>query len=116
MILVYPVISFNDSIGHKGSYQNLLGKNATPEKIREYSNETQVTPQTPPTFLVHAKDDGVKVENSLVFAEALKKNGVPVDMYLYESGGHGYGMYNKSSPVLWMDLVQQWMRTMKFIP
>jgi acetyl esterase/lipase len=116
MILVYPVISFNDSIGHKGSYENLLGKNATPEKIREYSNETQVTPQTPPTFLVHAKDDGVKVENSLVFAEALKKNGVPVDMYLYESGGHGYGMYNKSSPVLWMDLVQQWMRTMKFIP
>jgi acetyl esterase/lipase len=116
MILVYPVISFNDTIGHKGSYQNLLGKNATPEKIREYSNETQVTPQTPPTFLVHAKDDGVKVENSLVFAEALKKNGVPVDMYLYESGGHGYGMYNKSSPVLWMDLVQQWMRTMKFIP
>ena len=115
MILVYPVISFNDSIGHKGSYENLLGKNATPEKIREYSNETQVTPQTPPTFLVHAKDDGVKVENSLVFAEALKKNNVPVDIYLYESGGHGYGMYNKSSPVLWMDLVQQWMRTMKFI-
>jgi acetyl esterase/lipase len=116
MILVYPVISFNDTIGHKGSYQNLLGKNATPEKIREYSNETQVTPQTPPTFLVHAKDDEVKVENSLVFAEALKKNNVPVDMYLYESGGHGYGMYNKSSPVRWMDLVQQWMRTMKFIP
>jgi acetyl esterase/lipase len=75
-----------------------------------------VTPQTPPTFLVHAKDDEVKVENSLVFAEALKKNNVPVDMYLYESGGHGYGMYNKSSPVRWMDLVQQWMRTMKFIP
>jgi acetyl esterase/lipase len=115
MILVYPVISFSDSIGHKGSYENLLGKNATPEKIREYSNETQVTPQTPPTFLVHAKDDGVKVENSLVFAEALKKNNVPVEMYLYESGGHGYGMINKSSPVRWMDLVQQWMRTMKFI-
>jgi acetyl esterase/lipase len=115
MILVYPVISFSDSIGHTGSRDNLIGKNPSPEKIREYSNETQVTPQTPPTFLVHAKDDGVKVENSLVFAEALKKNNVPVDMYLYESGGHGYGMYNKSSPVLWMDLVQQWMRTMKFI-
>lgn len=115
MILVYPVISFSDSIGHSGSYQQLLGKNATPEKIKEYSNELQVTPQTPPTFLVHAKDDGVKVENSLVFEAALKKNGVPVKMHLYEKGGHGYGMYNKTSTVLWMDLVQQWMRQMKWI-
>lgn len=116
MILVYPVISFSDSIGHIGSRDNLLGKNPTPEKIKEYSNETQVTPQTPPTFLVHAKDDPVKVENSLAFSQSLKKNGVPVEMYLYEKGGHGYGMYNKTSPVRWMDLVQQWMRTMHFIP
>jgi acetyl esterase/lipase len=115
MILVYPVISFSDSIGHVGSRDNLLGKTPSPEKIKEYSNETQVTPQTPPTFLVHAKDDPVKVQNSLVFAEALKKNNVPVEMYLYESGGHGYGMYNKTSPVRWMDLVQQWLRTMQFI-
>jgi acetyl esterase/lipase len=115
MILVYPVISFSDSIGHNGSRDNLLGKSPSPEKIKEYSNETQVTPQTPPTFLVHAKDDPVKVQNSLVFAEALKKNHVPVELYLYESGGHGYGMYNKTSPVRWMDLVQQWLRTMQFI-
>lgn len=115
MILVYPVISFADSIGHIGSRNQLLGKTPAPEKIREYSNEMQVTPQTPPAFLVHAKDDPVKVQNSIVFADALKKNNVPVEMYLYESGGHGYGMYNKTSPVRWMDLVQQWMRRMKFI-
>lgn len=115
MILVYPVISFYDSIEHMGSRTNLLGQNTIPEKIREYSNEQQVTPQTPPAFLVHAKDDPVKVENSLVFADALKKNNVPVELYLYEKGGHGYGMYNKTSPVRWMDLVQQWMRKMAFI-
>jgi acetyl esterase/lipase len=115
MILVYPVISFMDGIGHSGSREQLIGKTPTAEKIKEYSNEQQVTPQTPPTFLVHAKDDPVKVENSLVFAEALKKNKVPVELYLYETGGHGYGMYNKKSTVQWMDLVQQWMRKMKFI-
>ena len=115
MILVYPVISFSDSVGHSGSREQLLGKNPSQEKRDAYSNEKQVTPQTPPTFLVHAKDDGVKVENSLLFANALKKNKVPVELYLYESGGHGYGMYNKSSPVRWMDLVQQWLHTLKFI-
>src|SRR5206468_6802609 len=109
MILVYPVISFTDSIGHIGSRDQLLGKNPTPEKIREYSNELQVTPQTPPTFLVHAKsDDVVNVKNSIQFADALKKNGVPVEVYLYEQGGHGFGMNNKTSSVRWMDLVQQW--------
>ncbi len=115
MILVYPVISFSDSMGHAGSRDNLIGKNPTAEKIREYSSELQVTVQTPPAFLVHAKDDPVKAANSIAFANALQKANVPVELYLYERGGHGYGMYNKSSNVRWMDLVQQWMRTMKFI-
>lgn len=110
LILVYPVISFDDSIGHTGSRENLLGKNASPEKINQYSNQTQVTPQTPPTFLVHAKDDPVKVQNSLVFAEALAKNNVPYKIHLYEKGGHGYGMNNPTSDVKWMDLVEQWMK------
>jgi dipeptidyl aminopeptidase/acylaminoacyl peptidase len=55
------------------------------------------------------------VENSLLFAEALKKNGVPVEVYLYEKGGHGYGMYNKASDVRWMDLLEDWMKKMGFI-
>ena len=115
MILVYPVISFTDSIGHSGSRENLIGKNPPAEKIREYSNELQVTRKTPPAFLVHAKDDPIKVENSLLFAKALRKNKVPYELYLYEKGGHGYGMNNPSSEIKWMDLVNTWMRKMKWI-
>lgn len=110
LILVYPVISFNDSIGHTGSRDQLLGKNAPGEKITLYSNQTQVTANTPPSFLVHAKDDHVKVQNSLVFAEALEKNNVRYKIHLYEKGGHGYGMNNPTNDVKWMDLVEQWMK------
>ena len=110
-ILVYPVISFSDSIGHIGSRDNLLGKNPSPEKIKEYSNELQVTPQTPPAFLVHAKDDdAVPVQNSIQYCQALKKNHVSCDIYLYEKGGHGFGLINKTSPIKWMDLVKAWMK------
>lgn len=115
MILVYPVISFQDSIGHMGSRENLIGKDPGTEKINEYSNELHVTPATPPAFLVHAKDDPIKVENSVVFAEALQKNKVLHEVYLYEKGGHGYGMNNPSSNVKWMDLVYAWMQKMKWI-
>ena len=114
MVLVYPVISLTEAIGSKNSGEQLLGKNPSPAKIKEYSNEMQVTKKTPPAFLVHAKDDGVKVENSLAFAAALKKKKVPVSMHIYEKGGHGYGMYNKTSDILWMDLVEKWMKQMKF--
>ena len=110
MILVYPVISFTDSIGHAGSRERLIGKNPSKEKIKEYSNEMQVTADTPPTFLVHAKDDdAVSVKNSLQFADSLKKNHIPVEVYLYEKGGHGFGMNNKTSKVKWMDLIEQWL-------
>ncbi|MFL5747434.1 MAG: alpha/beta hydrolase [Niastella sp.] len=110
MILVYPVISFADSICHMGSRDNLIGKDPSPEKKKEYSNELQVTKKTPPTYLVHAEDDStVKVQNMLLFATALQKNKVPFDFYLYEKGGHGFGLINKTSEVKWMDLVQEWM-------
>lgn len=110
MILVYPVISLADSICHMGSRDNLLGKDPSPEKKAAYSNELQVTKKTPPTYLVHAEDDStVKVQNMLLFATALQKNKVPFDFYLYEKGGHGFGLVNKTSDVRWMDLVQEWM-------
>ena len=110
MILVYPVISFTDSIGHIGSRDQLIGKNPTKEKIKEYSNEFNVSRETPPTFLVHAKDDGaVPVSNSLHFYEALQKNKVPSEIYIYEKGGHGFGLNNSTSHLKWMDLVGQWM-------
>lgn len=110
MILVYPVISFADSITHMGSRDNLLGKNPSPEKKLEYSNELHVTKKTPPTYLVHAENDSaVKVQNMLLFATALQKNKVPFDFYLYEQGGHGFGLNNPTSDVKWLDMVQEWL-------
>jgi acetyl esterase/lipase len=110
MVLGYPVISFTDSLTHMGSRNNLIGKNPGAEKITAYSNELQVTKETPPTFLVHAKDDAaVKVQNSLAFYDALQKNGVPAEIHLYEKGGHGFGMNNKTSDEKWMDWLKVWM-------
>jgi acetyl esterase/lipase len=116
VILGYPVISFNEEIGHKGSREKLLGKEADATKLKYFSLETQVTKKTPPVFLMHAKDDnGVKVANSLVFAEALEKNKVKHDIYLYEKGGHGFGLKNPTSDVDWMKYVKEWMFGMDLI-
>jgi acetyl esterase/lipase len=110
MILLYPVISFEDSIGHLGSRDNLIGKHPTPAQIREYSNEWQVTGQTPPTFLVHAGDDQtVPVANSLHFYEALQRNGVPAELHIYPSGGHGFGLHNATTKDEWLDRLTNWM-------
>jgi acetyl esterase/lipase len=102
-ILVYPVISFSDSVGHLGSRNNLLGKEPDPGTIRMFSNELQVDAKTPPAFLVHAKDDPISYKNSVLYEEALKRYNVPVKLLLYEKGGHGYGMYNKTSDIFWPD-------------
>jgi acetyl esterase/lipase len=109
MILIYPVISFT-GIGHRGSAQNLLGNSPSEEKIREYSNELQVTDETPPSFLVHASDDdGVLPKNSIVFYEALLAHKIPAEMHLYQSGGHGFGMIQKNKKELWMERCRNWM-------
>ncbi len=108
LMLIYPVISFSDSLMHKGSRDNLIGRNPKPEDVRNYSSELQVNEKTPPTFLVHAKDDnGVKVQNSMAFYDALKQNGVPAEIYLFDKGGHGFGLNNPTSEIKWMDLVQE---------
>ena len=110
MLLIYPVISFTDSIAHMGSRDQLIGKNPSPEKVKEYSNELQITSNTPPTFLVHASDDGaVKVQNSIVFYLALVKNNVPAEMHIYETGGHGFAMKQKNKNELWMERCKNWM-------
>ena len=108
-VLVYPVITFVDSAAHTGSMHNLLGSTPSAAKKREYSNELQVTPQTPPTFLVHAKDDPVSVRNTILFADSLNAKGVKSEVLLYEVGGHGFGLVNKTSPTLWPDRVKQWL-------
>jgi len=117
MVLVYPVISFNDSIGHTGSRDNLLGKNPDRELVHLFSNEEQITPQTPPTFLVHASDDGgVLPENSIRFYQALLKNKVPAELHLYEHGGHGFGLHNPTTKEDWFKACVEWMRASKLIP
>lgn len=108
--LIYPVVSFKDSVGHIGSRGQLIGPNATAEKIDEYCNELHVDKDTPPSFLVHAKDDPIKIENSLVFIESLKKFNIPYETVFYEKGGHGYGMINPTSEIKWMDQFIPWIK------
>lgn len=91
-ILCYAVISMGANT-HAGSKKNLLGENPAPELVELLSNEKQVTKDTPPTFLWHTwEDKGVKVENSLEFAAALQKSGIPFDLHVYQKGGHGMGL------------------------
>ena len=91
-ILCYAVITMGPDT-HGGSRQNLLGPNPAPELIELLSNEKQVTKTTPPCFLWHTADDNaVKVENSLEFAAALRRAGVPFDLHIYQRGPHGIGL------------------------
>ncbi len=115
-VLVYPVISFTDSLGHTGSRENLIGKKPSEWKIKKYSNELNVNKKTPPAFLVHAKDDkGVSFGNSVAYQQALEKNNVPVKIKLFEKGGHGFGMINKTTNEKWMDDLKLWMKERKFL-
>jgi acetyl esterase/lipase len=111
-ILVYPVISFNDSIAHMGSRINLVGPSATPAQVRAFSNELQVNSQTPPAFMVHAADDkGVNVQNSLRYYQALLANQVLSEIHVYPRGGHGFGMNNKTTEDKWMDHLRNWLKS-----
>jgi len=94
-ILCYPVITMG-TFTHLGSKRNLLGSNVSTEMIWLLSNELQVTPDTPPCFLWHTLEDkSVPVENSVNFASALRKAGVPFDFHIYQNGRHGIGLGDK---------------------
>lgn len=113
MILVYPVISMTDSIGHIGSRNHLLGRNPSVQQINYFSNEKQVNKHTPPTFLVQAEDDSVvSVKNSLSFYEALRRKNVPVALHIYEKGGHGFLKLPPRD--IWMQEVKYWLKTNGF--
>ena len=110
-VLVYPVISFQETVGHSGSSSRLLGKEPDPGLIDHYSNELHVTAETPPAFLVTTYDDRVKMENSLLYFSALRAVGVPAEMHVYEVGGHGYGIRATGNPVsTWHHRLADWMR------
>lgn len=112
LILVYPVISFRDSFTHSGSRNSLLGENPDPELIRFYSNELNVNPETPPSFLIHSGDDrSVPVENSIYFYQALKDNGVRAEMHIYPEGGHGFSLaLGRGHLQGWTDRLYDWLR------
>lgn len=109
-ILVYPVVSMDSAITHHGSRTNLLGMHPSPGEVRWFSNERQVTDRTPPAFLVHASDDRtVPVENSIRYMQALHAHNVPVEMHIYQAGGHGFGMGREGTEREWPEACRQWM-------
>jgi acetyl esterase/lipase len=111
-VLAYPVISFRPEVAHSGSRRNLLGSDPDPALVTSLSNETQVTAETPPTFLFHTGNDpGVPVENSLLYYSALRKHGVAAELHVYEDGRHGVGLA-PFHPILstWPKRLEDWMR------
>lgn len=116
-ILAYPVISMEPPVTHNGSRRNLLGENPDPEKVAFYDNHTQVTAETPPTFLFHTSEDkAVPVENALLFYGACIKAGVPAELHVYERGRHGVGLA-PDDPVLstWSARLADWMKIHHFL-
>jgi len=117
-ILCYAVITMGE-FTHQGSKHNLLGNDPAPELVRNLSNELQVTPQTPPCFLWHTfEDKAVPVENSLQFAAALRKAGVPMDLHIYQKGGHGLGLgsgnWDPTKRHPWVSDCAYWLTTRGF--
>jgi acetyl esterase/lipase len=108
-ILIYPVISMQDPLRHKGSRERLLGKNPSVEEQLNHSTDRAVTKDTPPVFLLTTSDDGVDCRNSLSFAVACKEHGVPVSLHLFETGGHGYGLNGKGPLAAWPSLLETWL-------
>jgi len=112
MIMLYPVISLTKSFAHRGCIRNLLGENPDRSLVESLSSEMQVTPETPPTFLVHTNEDKVvAAEHSIYFYLALRKAGVPAEMHIYNKGRHGFGLGKQSGAVSsWPVLCANWMR------
>ncbi|RLD55042.1 MAG: alpha/beta hydrolase [Bacteroidetes bacterium] len=110
-VLVYPVISFTEDFQHSGSRINLLGEDADEELVKYYSNELQVTADTPPAILIHSDDDkGVPVENSIAYYKALRANKVSSELHIYPYGGHGYSLaIGKGHLATWPDRVIEWI-------
>jgi dipeptidyl aminopeptidase/acylaminoacyl peptidase len=107
------VISFDAAITHQGSKDALIGKNPSDEQVKRFSNELQVTKDTPPAFLVHSADDTtVPVQNSISYFSSLKKFNIPAELHIYESGEHGYGLgKTKNSESAWLVACEKWLQT-----
>lgn len=108
--LLYPVVCMDGPYVHKGSRTKLLGTAPTAERIAEFSLERRARAGLPPYFLVHAKDDmGVPPQNSELFAAALKEKGVPAELLIVETGGHGFGLGRDAESGRWKDAFLAWL-------
>lgn len=114
MVLVYPVVTMKNDFTHQGSRNNLLGKNPSEVLVKKFSNELQVTKNTPPTFIVHSGDDqAVPVENSLNLYKALKDKGIKTEIHIYPEGGHGFGLgLGKGYLQTWPDRLYDWLQNL----
>ena len=114
LILCYPVITMEAPVTHGGSRINMLGKEPDAKDIEYFSNEKQVTKDTPPTFLFHTDEDtAVLPENAIRFYAALKKAKVPAELHIYEKGPHGVGINPKTKSDgtnAWKDRLTDWLK------
>ncbi len=111
-MFIYPVLSMEQKETHSGTRFKILGAKPTQEQIDLCSAEKQVTKDTPPVFLVQSKDDFVSCKNSLLMEQACKEKGVPVELNLYEKGGHGYGMEQRGNPTdVWPAAAEKWLKS-----
>ena len=117
--LIYPVITMKEGSTNRMSRDRLLGPAPEAALLESLSCETQVTPQTPPTILVHAQDDRiVKIENSRLMLAALQKAGVPCVLQEYPHGGHGFGLIStpqRPAPPGWMEVVRDWLKESEWV-
>jgi len=118
LVLIFPVITMRDPHAHAASRKNLLGERPSAEAIARWSADEQVTKETSPTFLVHSAEDTVAVvENSLLFYQAMRRAGAPIEMHLYSRGPHGSGMDPKLGPTAeWPRRCEEWMRFNGWLP
>jgi acetyl esterase/lipase len=116
MILLSPVITM-EKYAHPGSKRNFFGADTSSAMIEKYSSELHVTANTPPSFMVHAQNDStVKVQNSLLFYNALIEKGVQASIHIFPQGGHGIALVdNPGSTALWLDLLSLWLSEKNFV-
>ncbi len=116
-LLIYPVVSFDSTITHRGTRNNLIGLRPDESQVKRFSNELQITKETPPAFLVHSADDNaVPVMNSIRYFSGLQKNKIPVELHVFQKGGHGYGLSpNGGTESSWPDLCIKWLKAMGLI-
>jgi acetyl esterase/lipase len=116
-LLIYPVVSMDTTITHRGTRNNLIGIDPTEKNVLRFSNEKQITSDTPPAFLVHSADDkAVPVMNSIGYFRGLQKNNIPAELHVFQKGGHGYGLSpNGGTESSWPGLCIKWLKAMGLI-